>query len=288
MLSLLQPTTGERTSAGVLERVYSVNETLDPVIYQPVQHWKGRLQLKEYLEIMSKHFERNHIDWFATFGSLLAPVRNGIMMLPWDDDIDLAIPMAMRYRMSEGLKEATDVTHAWCTMEQKRENLCNIWELTDDGIYLLWKFWGIPWKVYNTRRLFKGFHLTFIDIYEYVHSTKTIYIPNRILKHGQVRVWSIPLEHIYPIGSMSVAFSGEVERDPSLGESVTVNLPHNPSAVIELTYGQDAMELCKTSFNHNDREFIKSTFPCTLLPEQFYQPEKVIYHIEEQDMIGLP
>ena len=269
MLSLLQPTTG-------MERIFTSDEVLDPVIYQPVQHWKGRLQLKEYLEIMSKHFERNHIHWFATFGSLLAPVRNGIMMLPWDDDIDLAIPMAMRYKMSEGLKEATDVTHAYCSMEQKRENLCNIWELTDDGIYLLWKFWGVPWKIFNTRRLFKGFHLTFIDIYEYVHSTHTIYIPSRILRHGHITHWSIPLEHIYPLGTVTIPFSGEGDINEEIAETVTINVPNNPERVIALSYGEDAMEICKTSFNHHGLEFVKSNFPCKSLPERFYHPNVTI------------
>lgn len=43
------------------------------------------------LEKLIKIFEENNITYFAYFGTLLGAIRHG-GMIPWDDDIDLAMP----------------------------------------------------------------------------------------------------------------------------------------------------------------------------------------------------
>ena len=279
VLSLLtQPSTCNRNDPSFQEftKVYTVNETLDPLVYEPVQHVQARLQMLEYLEVIIKHFEKNSIDWFLAFGNTLSSHRNGIAMMPWDNGIDIAIPMSMRYRMGNGLKEATDVNHAWCSAENREEKSCKIWELTDDGIYLLWKSWGVPWKIFNTRKLFRGYHLTFVDIYEYVHSTKSVYIPNKVLRYGFIKKWSVPIEYIYPLETMTLPFTGEGDQDKTLTKQITVSVPFDSRAVIEYTYGLDAMEICKTFSNKNHKEFemMNSAFPCKMLPKHYFNGTK--------------
>ena len=64
-------------------------------------------ELQEYAKAMLKNvisiFVKNKIPYFACFGTALGAVRHGDI-IPWDRDIDLAVPIIERERMIEALK----------------------------------------------------------------------------------------------------------------------------------------------------------------------------------------
>ena len=212
---------------------------------------------------------------------------NGILLLPWDDDLDLAIAHEERLKLVHGLAPAT-VDHFWCTFQQMRHHHCKVWTLDEEEkVFIIWKDWGCPWKVFTHAQVtddsvdipFVKLVYIMIDVYEYTTTDQTIHMNKKQLKHGHVQSFRASLEHIYPLRKITLPFSGESSRRVSLGDSVTVQVPQDPETVLLDTYGEDCIKICKTSFTHHkEQTYIKSQFPCTMLPIEYFRPGHVRYH----------
>jgi hypothetical protein len=82
--------------------IYNETDILPSKIYSPtVTTLENQIKLKNLLQTFHKFLEIRHIPHSLIFGSLLSAVRNKILMLPWDDDLDMVIPQYLRYKMTD-------------------------------------------------------------------------------------------------------------------------------------------------------------------------------------------
>ena len=81
-------------------------------------------ELNKYKQIIYDIFrefhrvcKKNCITYYAAFGSLLSIVRDEMIILPWDKDADLLLPISERCRMQEALKN--DLTEDYFFMSHE-------------------------------------------------------------------------------------------------------------------------------------------------------------------------
>ena len=266
--------------------VYGLNDPLPAEIYKSVQSVSIRLQKKKLLEALLTRLAELDIDYMLVFGSLLATIRNGILVLPWDDDIDIAINQDVIYQLTDGLEEIsgpvryckdTWYRNGWFTLTFYGKQ-CRKWRLSSNdhkSIIIVWKDTGVSWKIYEYDSE-KDKRSVPIDIYEFVDKDGRVSINPKMLRGGHVTEFDFARELIFPWRTISVPFSGEAApgKAASLGELFELSIPSDPFAILNQTYGSDALKICKSSQLHrNTLEFQKADFPCSNLPERFFQPQ---------------
>jgi hypothetical protein len=257
-----------------------INETLAPDIYQPV------LTVTEYFELMriymalNKFLAKRNIPHTVVFGTLLGSIRNNVLILPWDDDIDIAIPTKVNGTKSvdlltKGLKSL--VSGHWC---KKSGSKCQIWEIEKD-VYLSYKHHGIPLKV-TGKHTYPG-----IDVNTFDLINETVTIPKKQLVNGHIHNFIHDVDDFYPLQKYKLSFSGIILNSTysdrkALTKSINISIPNYPVNMMKIDYGDNAMDICKTSYNHHPfcssescenpmaNHIVKAEFPCALLPENFF------------------
>lgn len=84
-----------------IEELYIYNQTdiLSSNVYNPtVTTLENQIKLKKLLLVFQNFLTSREIPHALIFGSLLSAIRNKILILPWDDDIDIVIPQYVRYK----------------------------------------------------------------------------------------------------------------------------------------------------------------------------------------------
>jgi hypothetical protein len=265
--------------------IFNSTSILPTSIYSPPLLGSNQLVIfKIMLSKLINLFKKNNITYSLIFGSLLAAVRNKVLIMPYDDDIDLVIPEKINGKsikdiITENLEEAKGSQH--CSDSKKKKNGCNVWKITSN-IFLTWKNWGVNWKVSKM-----GHKLPFIDIYTYSQNKTHIFIPPVQLKNGHIHQFEIKINDALPFKRMSMKFCGE-KLNPSSSytslyhkifsepftDPVELNIMRSSEEILKKGYGKDALTTCKTSHNHAGKKFINSSFPCHLLPEKYFHHYK--------------
>jgi len=261
-------------------QVFDINKTLTPEIYQPV------LTVTEYFELMriftalNKFLAARNIPYTVVFGSLLGSIRNNVLILPWDDDIDIAIPTKLRNNqtidlLTHGLKSLKK--GHWC---KKNGTKCQIWEIQKD-VYLTYKHTGIPLKV-TGRNTYPGIDINTFDIIN-----NKVIIPSKQLKNGHIHEFIHNVDNFFPLQQYELSYSGIILNSSyanrnALKKLINITIPFKPSNMMKIDYGENAMTICKTSYNHHPfcssescenpmaNHIVKAEFPCKLLPENYF------------------
>jgi hypothetical protein len=220
--------------------------------------------------------------------------------MPWDDDMDLALPAVVGKQqlldvLTKGLPSVIFTGHH-CSYLNQFYGSCKKWEVEKD-VFLSWKSTGVPFRISGKTRY------PFIDIYNYKigvdeinKNKKWVYIDGQELSNGHIHNFSHPYDDFFPLKKVKVEFSGEmskkyiyidssgneVKQQINLQKKITMNLPYNPKKILKSGYGEDVLNLCKTEYNHQpfrnnqplNNRVIKATFPCDILPENYYHHDK--------------
>jgi hypothetical protein len=265
---------------------YNSTSILPTSIYSPPL--LGSNQLVIFKIILSKLlnlFKKNNVTYSLIFGSLLAAVRNKVLIMPYDDDIDLVMPdqingKSIKDIITYNLEEAKGSQH--CSDIKKIQKRCIVWKISRN-IFLTWKDWGVTWKVSTM-----GHKLPFIDIYTYLQNKTHIFIPPSQLKNGHIHQFEIKIRDALPFKPMRMKFCGE-ELDNSsnytvlynktfskpFSHPILLNIMGSSEEILKKGYGKDVLTTCKTSHNHGGKKFINSSFPCHLLPEKYFHHNRI-------------
>jgi len=207
-------------------------------------------------------FNRNKIRFFPAFGTLLSTVRNGVMLLPWDDDVDFLVSGEnFKSLMTKGLKRLTSSHH--CATGQWG---CKHYDL-GNGVTLTYKEKGMPWKV-----SMRNTHYPCIDINTYDLVGDRVITPAWQLINGHLHEFNKPQSWI---GTLSKTLEAKLFFGSK--QTFTLPFPDKAEKIVTSDYGSDAMKRCKTSYNHKDfchgkncenamaNHNTKIEFPCSLL-----------------------
>lgn len=265
--------------------IFNSTSILPTSIYSPPLLGSNQLVLfRLILSRLIKTFIKYDISYSLIFGSLLAAVRNKVLIMPYDDDIDLVIPekingISIKEIISKNLKEAVSSSH--CTISKKKKGGCQVWKITSN-IFLTWKVNGVNWKV-----SMMGHKLPFIDIYTYSNNKTHIYIPPKQLINGHIHRFEQKIEDALPFKPKKFKFCGEKLNADStytnlyhksftepFTEPIELNIMQNSEIILKKSYGNDVLTTCITSHNHAHSKFVNSSFPCQLLPERYFHHHK--------------
>lgn len=253
----------------------SIGDELPPMVYtEPVCGAVCRLRIKDLVKLVIGHLDANDIEYQVAFGSLIGSVRNGIMLLPWDDDIDLIISADSEDKFFSSL-EAFDHTGYGMWLVHLRNFLrpfawrnwiSDTWyrlELPDGLIEVNRKRLGPAIKVWQGG--------AFVDVYVADLRNGQFSIADSQTYSGHIHGFSHPYDTVFPLREVEVPFTGEGDdSEPfGLGELMRVYIPNKPDIMLKKDYGPTVMEECQSTYNHHHSEFAKVFFPCILLPERF-------------------
>ena len=190
--------------------------------------------------------------YFVAFGSLLGMSRFDSIM-PWDDDIDLAIDGAHVGSLLQGLP-LTRVDGRWwkCRwwcIERVYACKCDRHYDLGGGARLLHKNWGVPFKVYLDNR-----HWIFVDISTYTYETDSTSneifasFPREQTKTGHTKSnIRASTKSLLPFQSLSY-YVGDYKFH--------VNVPSNVSSYLIQTYRDlNVINDCRTSYMHGTCQY---------------------------------
>lgn len=256
---------------------FTINSILPAYIYSPpILDNNSLIILKILLIEFQSYLREKNITYSLIFGSLLSAVRNGILILPYDDDIDIVIPSIINNTSINKILTNNLITakHSYyCSYLNKKKGNCKVWKLKNNLI-LTWKKKGVNLKV-----SYKGRKFPFIDVYTYSINRNIIFIPSHQLINGHVFKFQHKFNDVFPLQSIKINFSGENINTSSYNSSfrndysnnqIVVNIMSLSKKILQKDYGNDCLTICKTSHNHHSKRFVNSSFPCKLLPEKYY------------------
>jgi len=214
------------------------------------------------------------VPWFAAFGTLISVVRSGVLLNPWDDDIDLMVDRDSFQRYLAGIPCAA----------VDRQGKCKQWDFPGN-VQLSWKPTGMPYKV-----RMRGKKYPFVDINTFSEQNELAVVPPEELKSGHIKAFKVLSKLIYGETVMNVTPASDVGKIPnglrvaaaeSMMSSVfhDVNIPARYEQVLKLLYGHDVLERCQSSYTHERFCDVSScenpmanhmpsiTFPCCMLPD---------------------
>ena len=259
-------------------KVLDYNDTLPQDVFKSVLSINEQQRLFKMTKSLIAHLLRANVRFTASFGTLLGIARNGIAILPWDDDVDFIVEDDgnLMQKLTKGLKKIGSYTGRRMCWDNK-----DTWELPDGTILLLKKTkdCGMPWKVYSSILPYPS-----IDINTFQKKSvqgKTFYVtPEWELENGHLHkseklaTWFGSMNK-----TMDVAFSTDI---PS---QITVPVPDNIFAVVKDDYGEEGLTNCEVSHIHKifcvggssklcensmANHLAKLKFPCVLLPAKFH------------------
>ena len=181
-------------------------------------------------------------------------------IMPWDDDIDMAIDDAFVAKLTKDLPSKS--SSAWC---KKQSSSCKVWILNHtENIDIVWKNWGMPFKVVR-----RGERLPNMDINTYSRSNNVVTVPPNQLKNGHIHTFSVKDKWMFPTQFAPLTIGQRTLSAP---------VPAESEVVLKHMYGNDVLSTCITSHSHGSicrmRGFCenamanhlpKVTFPCSLL-----------------------
>lgn len=184
---------------------------------------------------VDKIFEENKIPYCAIFGTLLGAIRHG-GMIPWDDDIDIAIPFESKAPF-ESLKSTLDAAgfelffyepYFYKIFPKDGINL-----VKEDGTVLPCKYPFID--IFTVRQVHNTCY------YVWYTDPNMNMLPAKDQGHG----WCLyPKEFSYPFPK--VAFG-----------PMHIPIPHNAREILERDYGADWDQVAYATFNHRTETFLK-------------------------------
>lgn len=263
-----------------LVNTYNVGDEVPSEYFKPVLSPQNDLALHKMLTFILELLEDRDIPVWPIFGTLLSSVRNGVTLMPWDDDVDLAIPVDMVPQLLEGLEELGDECVSFCALCTDAIKWkswlpggrlwwypwtrCNAYRLSDE-YYLMRKKWGVGLKISSHR------YSLDIDIYEYRQDGSLITLPDQMLRAGHIFHFEVSALDVFPLQPIEVPFSGDDDtRDP-----VKFQIPAFSRQLLREMYGEQALTRCRTSHNHHGTKFTAVEFDCRSLPIRYYRPLEV-------------
>lgn len=179
-------------------------------------------QEKEDLHIILNevinHLDKENINYFFAFGSLIGAVRHGFRM-PYDDDIDLII-------------NNKDIDKFLKNLKIKKEKAKSTTYYLNNDVEIIHKNWGIPIKIVK-----KDNHYPFIDINTYFEENENIYVPKKQLLYGHIKSFNEKIDDIYPL------------KKAKFGE-FKIKIPNKYIKILKNQYGNDVLKTCKITYNH--------------------------------------
>jgi len=247
------------------------NSVLPTELLQHVSNEDQTRELMESYRVIIEVLSTHHVSWFVAFGTLIASVRNGVLLNPWDDDADI---MVERQQFENALKGIP------CSFRMT-DTHCKMWNLTRE-ITLSWKNTGMPYKVHRRQKTYP-----FVDINTFSVQDDFAVVPSKELKSGHIKSFNVSTELLYGIltGNDEIGNRSHQQRLIPVAESmrsdnlVNVSVPHHFTRILQQLYGDDVLERCQSSYIH--KRFCKEsacenpmanhmpsiTFPCCLLPK---------------------
>lgn len=186
--------------------------------FKDILNEKEKTDLDILLNEVLNHLEKENIDYFFAFGSLIGVVRHG-MRIPFDDDIDLIISDKYLNKFLKNLKII------------KKFKKRTVYSLSKN-IKVIHKNWGIPIKISK-----KNSRYPFIDINTYYEEYNNIVVPKKQLKNGHIKVFNEQYVDIFPLKKAKF-------------DKYIVNIPKNYIKILKKQYGEDVLEICKITYNH--------------------------------------
>jgi len=211
--------------------------------FNDILNYKEKNILNLILETCIKHLNKQKIDYFFGFGSLIGTVRHGFRM-PWDDDIDLIINRKDIFKLINNL------------IPIDKQDKHTKYKLTDD-IVIMYKNWGVPIKLY-----YKNSRYPFIDIYLYDSDGDYINIEKKQLQHGHIKKFKELKNDIFPLKTGKF-------------ENFIVNIPKNYEKILKNQFGDNVLTTCVISWNHkeNKKKHISKEIQINHIHSKFLKPE---------------
>ena len=217
------------------------------------------------------------VPWFVAFGTAIASARSGVLVNPWDDDIDV---MVSKNEFEHSLTSLTCLGH-----RTGGPGNCERW-LIGGEVVITWKSWGMPYKVF-----IDGEGYPFIDICNFVLTNENrVVVPPSNMINGHVQKFEVPANLMFR--DMSLMSGKIISVRGAINEADTFNasLYYRSGEVLRMVYGNDTMSTCKTSYIHKSyckgedckgplsNHMAKISFPCCLLPDSLRRGEIHLPH----------
>lgn len=233
-----------------------------------------RLQM-EMTKAAMAHLTEREIRFSPAFGTLLSILRNGVAVLPWDDDIDLLVDnrdVDFREKLTRGLTRVS-----FDQVLGPKYGLADAWEVPG-GWIVYYKIHGTPWKMHK-----KGQGYPRLDLYPFGKmpgSPEISWISPSTLRNGHLQRFEKPDAWF---GSMNATVAVPYSAD--LPDLVEFPLPDEARRVAVDDYGEEGLTYCQVSFNHDTfctqgssttcretmaNRLARLKFPCVLLPASLH------------------
>lgn len=239
--------------------ILSENDILPDIVTKSSLNTRQQEQVITLIRTLITQLQQRRIKYFPAFGTLLGSVRNSILMMPWDDDLDFMIGSDSVKKLTFGLRKIQSSAH--CAAGQWD---CQHYDF-GGGIMLTYKTKGIPWKI-----SFQHSAYPYIDILTYDTIGDRAIIPKWQLVNTRTQSFD---KDITWIGAVSK--KKEVQLSLSNNYTFLIPIPENAEKILTTDYGEDAFITCKTSYQHkpfchgkncNKNDFMPEIhFPCSLL-----------------------
>lgn len=211
------PTEGTTQCVVPFEAKLKVSRPLNLEIFKPVWSKEHKTEAVNLIKVMAELFRKANIQYFAAYGTLLGALRHQ-GLIPWDDDIDVAI--------SE-------------LAEAKFLELTKAFEEQGIGVCQFYGGYKIYWLKNPMTLNIEGFPHSwpFVDIFLFKNITKRFHEKRTpgILITGGVP-WIRNISHLDFLSNKKVFPLSEISF-----EGISISAPNNPEAVVECLYGSSGL-----------------------------------------------
>jgi len=110
----------------------TVNDALPNLIMTEVLNDSEISSLHEQFTSLVEHLDANSVPWAVAWGTALAASRHGVLLTPWDDDLDM---MAERRGIESLVQRLEELSEGdWCSAEFVQLKKCKVWRIKGDVI----------------------------------------------------------------------------------------------------------------------------------------------------------